>query len=522
MSASNAPCATYACLPCRTLKRKCTRELPVCSLCLRLNKICDYAATNNQASNIEPVQADTSSAGQADLGSAQPISTIPRLIQLPTRYFLDSDSHQAAGYSSAPRCTVPPSMIDCLVYVEDYQSICDAYFSSIQAWFPFLSEKRMAARLQNSGPEGDLRLTLLLLSMKLVATTPLDQDEALCSSIYQKAVELSGTLERFGMICLELLQSTILISIYEAGHGIYPPAFTSIGRAARLGLILGFHDRKNAPQFFKSPNTWTLREEERRAWWAVVILDRYVNLGIQNIPLAAPNPNNGDLLPCTEDRWKHGQIGINEPLLVASLSEESNIGLYANICQAAHTTGRLLEHRNRTKAGADHRSQLMEGQQLHHIITDLTTHTYREFTRSDTNISESRLTAIALCGSARLILANMYGCNEYYPTDNGPRLPEETAMQEASLNSIEEMINCSCVLGEYISSLDDREIASTSPLVCHFLYLAASQCAWVVREFQDPEQKTRLGVILQGLMALQPRWKVVDDYLKLLQEEEMS
>ncbi|KAI9041078.1 uncharacterized protein KD926_007348 [Aspergillus affinis] len=99
-----------------------------------------------------------------------------------------------------------------------------------------------------------LGLTLLLLSMKVASTTPVDKDDAVCSSLYQKTLELSSGMERLGFFRLELLQSAILISVYETGHGIYPAAFTSVGRAARLGQVMGLHDRKNASQIFESPN----------------------------------------------------------------------------------------------------------------------------------------------------------------------------------------------------------------------------------------------------------------------------
>jgi hypothetical protein len=54
------------------------------------------------------------------------------------------------------------------------------------------------------------------------------------------------------------------------------PGFSVQGAHPDWGLIMGLHDRKHAPQLFKEPDTWTLREEERRTWWAAIILDRYI------------------------------------------------------------------------------------------------------------------------------------------------------------------------------------------------------------------------------------------------------
>lgn len=64
----------------------------------------------------------------------------------------------------------------------------------------------------------------------------------------------------------------VLIALYEIGHGIYPSAYVSIGTCARYGLALGLDRELNV--FDNSPRRWIELEEKRRAWWAVLILDR--------------------------------------------------------------------------------------------------------------------------------------------------------------------------------------------------------------------------------------------------------
>jgi hypothetical protein len=101
------------------------------------------------------------------------------------------------------------------------------------------------------------------------------------------AKDLYSRVENSCLISLQLLQSAILIAIYEIGHGIYPAAYLSVGHAARLGNMMGLHDRKNATQLFKEAETWSQCEEERRTWWTVVMLDRYVWMYIAfiNLPI---------------------------------------------------------------------------------------------------------------------------------------------------------------------------------------------------------------------------------------------
>ncbi|KAL4782340.1 hypothetical protein BJX76DRAFT_292733 [Aspergillus varians] len=528
MSSPEITRAIYACLPCRyarrifhpqpvqngsqrspphrTLKRKCTRELPACLLCIRLSKVCDYTATNTQH---EDTQARVVTPRPESRQEGQNVASLP---QFPASFFLDSESHQQLAESQAMPIPVPMCHRDFLAPVEDYVAMTNKYFFSIQTWMPFISEKRLARRLQERGPEADLGLALRLTCMRLVVSSPTDWEAAVSSPFYHKAKELLSVAENACLTCLDLVQGAILISVYEMGHGLYPSAFLTTSHAARLGMVLGLHDRKNAPQLFQPPDTWTLREEERRTWWAVLILDRSISLGISGVPLATPEPMNGDLLPCLELPWNQGQLGTNEPLFVESLSGNSPIGSYANTCQAAHITGRVLSHRNRVKLDADHRSLLMEAQQLHQMLTSLSRHLLQQHLDNRLDPSSDRLVAVALCGSARLILANMYACNEHYPPLDNPRLPEETAMQQASIQSIEEMINHGCEVARTVLNYAVVSLDTVAPTLCHFLYQTASECAWVLREFDSEENKGRLDTIVRALITLSQRWKVAGTY----------
>ena len=110
--------------------------------------------------------------------------------------------------------------------------------------------------------------------MKLVSEAPSDLEHPATSVLYCMAKGFYSRMEHHGLLSLQLLQSAILIAVYEIGHAIYPASYLSISHVARFGIMMGFHC-KYAAQLFKEPETWTYREEERRAWWAIVILDRY-------------------------------------------------------------------------------------------------------------------------------------------------------------------------------------------------------------------------------------------------------
>jgi hypothetical protein len=93
--------------------------------------------------------------------------------------------------------------------------------------------------------------------------------------IYPHALSRPPPKRRAWYRCV--LFSLILITVYEFSHAIYPAAYLTIGRAARLATLMGWHDR-TAQQLFSHPETLTHREEQRRTWWAMFILDRQANV----------------------------------------------------------------------------------------------------------------------------------------------------------------------------------------------------------------------------------------------------
>lgn len=196
-------------------------------------------------------------------------------VEFPTTYFLDWEEHQPMPAGTLnPKVVVPPEIRSVLQSREAMESLCQMYMLSTQSWLPMISKKRLFERVAVYNETTDVGVALLLLCMKLASETPPAGEHAASSALYCMAKEFYFRLETSCAISLQLFQSSILISLYEIGHALYPAACLSASNAARLGMIMGFHDRTIAPQLFKDADTWTEREEERRSWWAIVILER--------------------------------------------------------------------------------------------------------------------------------------------------------------------------------------------------------------------------------------------------------
>jgi hypothetical protein len=191
----------------------------------------------------------------------------------PRQYFLDSHfitSLNANSLAGEHQLSVQ-NMI--LAHVGPNKiELCEKYLSSLHTWLPMVSGKRLINDLCNDSANVDGCLMLFLLCIKL-CTADLTHDPSQ-SPLYLLARNLCASYEAAGYVSLRQVQSMVLLAVYELSHAIFPAAYLTIGRVARLGLLMGMHDRKNSQRLFKPTEIWSIREEQRRTWWAIFILDR--------------------------------------------------------------------------------------------------------------------------------------------------------------------------------------------------------------------------------------------------------
>lgn len=98
---------------------------------------------------------------------------------------------------------------------------------------------------------------------------------------YAEADEMRGHGE--SMITIAHSQAWSLLGCFEFKLMYFPRAWMSIGRAARLALMMGLHrqDRVglDVKQTLSPPRDWTDREERRRTFWMAFCQDRYASIG---------------------------------------------------------------------------------------------------------------------------------------------------------------------------------------------------------------------------------------------------
>lgn len=97
------------------------------------------------------------------------------------------------------------------------------------------------------------------------------------SAVYKVVKRFHAEVEAFGTMSIHVLQAAVFLAIYEIDQAIYPSAYLSVGACARYGIALGLNKQlKNRSGIDHPARSIVELEEQRRVWWAVLILDRYV------------------------------------------------------------------------------------------------------------------------------------------------------------------------------------------------------------------------------------------------------
>ena len=110
---------------------------------------------------------------------------------------------------------------------------------------------------------------ILLACIKNLAQPPIDDNPSTKHYLTIKSAFIGA--EVGGALTVPLLQSLVLLLLYEFGHGIYPCAYMTLGTCIRYLMALGIDEA--GPDSTK-PKSWMEIETRRRLWWAVYVIER--------------------------------------------------------------------------------------------------------------------------------------------------------------------------------------------------------------------------------------------------------
>jgi hypothetical protein len=151
----------------------------------------------------------------------------------------------------------------------------DTFFETVHCWMPIVSKREYVEELKALTAKPSAETALLALCVHVIIQLPeKSNSENMRTVAYAKAKSLAALVEAAGILSLRTVESLLLIALYELGHG-FNTSYASISHAAGSARILGIQNLCSEDRGLHIPAT-IAAEEGRRAWWALVLLDRHV------------------------------------------------------------------------------------------------------------------------------------------------------------------------------------------------------------------------------------------------------
>jgi hypothetical protein len=159
--------------------------------------------------------------------------------------------------------------------VDNIKETAIKFFETLAIRQPIVSRERYLSTIAKSSQNSKADFLLLAMAIQLVLQNPGPKEQSMLSSRYITLKSCINLFESSGFLSLDFVQVRVLITIYEVGHGIHPGASISIAACARTARLLGLN-KKTFQKMQYGREAQIRAEEEKRIWWAIVKLDRYV------------------------------------------------------------------------------------------------------------------------------------------------------------------------------------------------------------------------------------------------------
>ncbi|KAH8819056.1 hypothetical protein F5884DRAFT_759321 [Xylogone sp. PMI_703] len=504
--------ASQVCVSCKIRKRKCDKRLPKCSLCARKNWTCQYStyptSSGEEVESSYGRHTHTRSSGiQEETSVYRPFTQgfLPFAVSTPNNrpnqntdalsvFFLDLDIFQRHGVNvSNDHFAIPPAVINTLGTPAEVQETASWFFKYVHPWIPIISKKRLYERLLHISSRSSPDVALLHLSMKLLKWRPSENDGDPRTPLYSQVKQYYLTVETAGIFSIQALQAGILIAVYELGHGVYPSAYMSIASCARYGYSLGINPR--GTHKVKKPFSWVELEEEKRVWWAIIIVDRFVSLGCPGRPFASEDPQPEDSLPSDDALWDQGIMPTGELFTTASPSS-ANMGRFTLVAHIAKLLSQVLRHVSDNTSDA--RAHYEEAIQL-----DRTIHALLEVSET-----ESQESPTPICNQSAILESTLMILHERYSSPNVKSL--DPVMDHTYSRSVIERIakDMAAATRLYFHVLPAPAFDDFSPFFLHTIYQCAATYVHLYQVDKNPETLESLDMLKKVLKVLDGKWRV--------------
>jgi hypothetical protein len=230
--------------------------------------------------------------------------------------------------------------------LEKMSTVSEEFFVGTHQRIPVLSKSKFRQKLETLTDAPHAAFVVLCLCICLVQQTP-SEGGSMQTGLYVTVKNLISLLEATGPLLLDIVHCRILVTFYEIGHGLHSAAYVSIAACARTARALGIHKKPWLSQAVTAD--MTMKEETKRTWWAIVNIDRFINLCIGDALFVTDDPERSDPLPIEDLMWLEESASIDVDDLIAraptlETPTDHRVGQMARESQILHLTGRVIHH----------------------------------------------------------------------------------------------------------------------------------------------------------------------------------
>ncbi|KAL6831257.1 hypothetical protein J3E69DRAFT_354190 [Trichoderma sp. SZMC 28015] len=231
------------------------------------------------------------------------------------RFIEPSVYHDASLGPPSEDVSIPSSIAAHVGHPDQIYEIGAKFFQATSLWMPIVCRKRFYADALNPISPYRRGLILLALTMKLYCAPASENGNDGRWTLYQLVKSFYADAEATAPMSVHILQAAVFIAIYEIDQAIYPSAYLSVGVEI---------------------------EEQRRVWWAVLMLDRLLNIGDPGRPLATEDPTFDSFLPINDREFNDGTFRPEDAITI-SAGFNQKTSLFGGLCQATYLLGQTIK-----------------------------------------------------------------------------------------------------------------------------------------------------------------------------------
>lgn len=546
-----------ACIACRKRKRRCSREEP-CKMCYRSGVECVYenprkrgvkkgivevlkqridhleAMVMGQNILLEPF-ADilrTSKAGGAPVIPLVATENtdhkdLKRQVEKTTEMVLDEDNRNMGADFNNNNIDISPRKKRCLSDGgsdltsdrsilppwEIIEQLLPIYFDQIHPWIPILHQPSLMAEITRYSYHKHLRV---LQSIVAVTIKFLDISAEEQSYFYQRCREcvLLACMDRFS---IETLRAAIILGFDTIGCGKGPRSWSIVSSATRiveqLGLSVEEDDEENnillnRIGFLEKSKSPSEREERRRIFWALFLMDRFCsvttgwNTSMMSSTIRRRLPMEGWYFSAGNDK-KARYFNISETN-IDTVDEEDALGGYSYLVEATECLSKvasfLLKEKINSQSIQASRDWLTKFQALDSMLIrwKISLPAKGQSLRSHSRGMDENLTVAHITHNTSVLLLHH---NLAFPP---PELKHWKSRVRSVNTCIAAAVEISHITMQFLSRV--QRICSPQFTFCAFI-AARTLLAYQIHTVQPREDlNDALNSLIEGLKVMSTRW----------------